>query len=88
MREGKARGLSIRQSLMNVFAVQVSPSAFRSILDFYRNGVIRCPPNISAAELNEACQFFLIPFDHKSIKCENLGTFLHELSNDGAREQV
>ncbi|XP_060574896.1 BTB/POZ domain-containing protein 10-like [Ruditapes philippinarum] len=64
-----------------------SSSVFRAILDFYREGVIRCPPNVSIQELREACDYLLIPFDSMTIKCQNLRSLLHELSNEGARQQ-
>ncbi|XP_078000427.1 BTB/POZ domain-containing protein 10-like [Glandiceps talaboti] len=65
----------------------VSAGVFSAILDFYRNGSIRCPPNISVPELREACDYLLVPFDSQTVKCQNLRGLLHELSNDGAREQ-
>ncbi|XP_052242907.1 BTB/POZ domain-containing protein 10-like [Dreissena polymorpha] len=64
-----------------------SASVFRAILDFYRNGIIRCPPNVTVQELREACDYLLIPFDSMTIKCQNLRSLLHELSNEGARQQ-
>ncbi|KAL4233372.1 BTB/POZ domain-containing protein 10 [Mactra antiquata] len=64
-----------------------SSCVFRAILDFYREGVIRCPPNVSVQELREACDYLLIPFDSMTIKCQNLRSLLHELSNEGARQQ-
>lgn len=38
-------------------------------------------------ELREACDYLLIPFDARTIRCQNLRGLLHELSNDGARQQ-
>lgn len=64
-----------------------SASVFRAILDFYKEGIIRCPPNVSVQELREACDYLLIPFDSMTIKCQNLRSLLHELSNEGARQQ-
>ncbi|XP_031620793.1 BTB/POZ domain-containing protein 10 isoform X2 [Contarinia nasturtii] len=65
----------------------ISNSVFRVILDFYKHGVIRCPPTVSVQELREACDYLLIPFDAKTIRCQNLRGLLHELSNEGARCQ-
>ncbi|WAR08255.1 BTBDA-like protein, partial [Mya arenaria] len=65
----------------------LSASVFRAILDFYRDGVIRCPPNITVQELREACDYLLLPFDSMTVKCQNLRSLLHELSNEGARQQ-
>ena len=44
-----------------VAAQGYSASTFRAILDFYRTGVINCPPHGSLQELREACDYFLIP---------------------------
>ena len=66
---------------------EISPATFKAILDFYKHGTIRCPPNVTASELREACSYFLIPFTHQSVKCEDLGKFLHELSSNGAQSQ-
>lgn len=65
----------------------ISHTVFRSILEYYRNGVIRCPPTVSVQELREACDYLLIPFTADTIRCQNLRGLLHELSNEGAREQ-
>lgn len=65
----------------------VSPEAFAAILKFYRDGSMRCPPTVSVSELHEACQYFLVPFTHISVQCEDLGKLLHELSNQGAIKQ-
>ncbi|XP_070539140.1 BTB/POZ domain-containing protein 10-like [Ptychodera flava] len=65
----------------------ISATVFSAILDYYKTGSIRCPPNISVPELREACDYLLIPFDSSTVKCQNLRSLLHELSNDGARQQ-
>ncbi|KXJ70013.1 hypothetical protein RP20_CCG025147 [Aedes albopictus] len=65
----------------------ISHTVFRAILEYYRNGVIRCPPTVSVQELREACDYLLIPFTADTIRCQNLRGLLHELSNEGAREQ-
>jgi len=64
-----------------------SASTFRAILDYYQTGVINCPPHSSISELREACDYFLLPFSATTVKCMNLRGLLHELSNEGAREQ-
>jgi len=65
----------------------VSATVFRAILEFYKTGVIRCPPSVTVPELREACDYLLIPFDAKTVRCHNLRGLLHELSNEGARSQ-
>lgn len=65
----------------------LSATVFRSILEYYKTGCIRCPPSVSVQELREACDYLLIPFEPGTIKCQNLRGFLHELSNEGARQQ-
>lgn len=65
----------------------ISSTVFRAILDYYRTGMVRCPPSISVQELREACDYLLIPFDSDTVKCQNLRGLLHELSNEGARQQ-
>ncbi|XP_037906915.1 BTB/POZ domain-containing protein 10 isoform X2 [Hermetia illucens] len=64
----------------------ISQSVFRAILEYYKNGVIKCPPTVSVPELKEACDYLLIPFDATTVRCQNL-RLLHELSNEGARRQ-
>jgi hypothetical protein len=66
----------------------LSATVFRAILDFYKTGMIRCPPSVSVQELREACDYLLIPFDASTIKCHNLRGLLHELSNQGAQQQM
>ncbi|XP_070520639.1 BTB/POZ domain-containing protein 10-like isoform X4 [Cardiocondyla obscurior] len=65
----------------------ISASVFRAILEYYKGGVIRCPPTVSVQELREACDYLLVPFDASTVKCQNLRGLLHELSNEGARCQ-
>ncbi|CAH8578858.1 unnamed protein product [Dicrocoelium dendriticum] len=62
----------------------ISAQLFRAILDYYLVGYMSCPPGVSVQELKEACDYFLIPFNHHTVRCSNLRAFLHELSNDGA----
>lgn len=65
----------------------LSSAVFRLILDYYKFGVIKCPPTVSVLELREACDYLMIPFDATTIKCQDLRGFLHELSNEGAKKQ-
>ncbi|XP_018653213.1 hypothetical protein Smp_159620 [Schistosoma mansoni] len=62
----------------------ISAQVFRTILDYYLIGCMSCPPGVPVQELKEACDYFLIPFNQQTVRCENLRAFLHELSNDGA----
>ena len=71
----------------HVINYPVSADVFAAILKFYRTGTVQCPPTTPVSELHEACKFFLIPFDHTSIDCSDVGKFLHELSNKGAIKQ-
>lgn len=50
----------------------ISHSVFRSILEYYKNGLIRCPPTVSVQELREACDYLLVPFDASTVRCQNL----------------
>ncbi|KAH7979477.1 hypothetical protein HPB49_009540 [Dermacentor silvarum] len=65
----------------------LSDAVFRVILDYYKTGVIHCPSGVTVTELRAACNYLLIPFNAQTLKCDNLMAFLHELSNDGARQQ-
>ncbi|XP_026461793.1 BTB/POZ domain-containing protein 10-like [Ctenocephalides felis] len=65
----------------------ISAMVFRAILDYYKGGLIRCPPTVSVQELREACDYLLVPFDAQTVRCQNLRGLLHELSNEGARCQ-
>ena len=55
-----------------IVADGLSATVFRAILEYYRSGLIRCPPTVSVQELREACDYLLIPFDATTIKCQNL----------------
>jgi hypothetical protein len=68
-------------------AYGISANIFKSVLDFYKHGIIKCPPSVSIQELKEACDYLLIPFDGKTVRCHDLRGLLHELSNEGARHQ-
>ena len=60
-------------------AAGYSASTFRAILDYYRTGLINCPPHCSVQELREACDYFMLPFNSTTVKCQNLRELLHEL---------
>jgi BTB/POZ domain-containing protein 10 len=62
-------------------------AGFRAIIDYYKYGEMRCPPNVSVSELKDACEFFLVPFSHRTVKAESVGLLLHQLSNKGAESQ-
>jgi hypothetical protein len=59
-------------------AYGISSTIFRAILDFYKHGVIKCPPNVSIRELKEACDYLLIPFDGNTIRSYDLRALLNE----------
>ncbi|XP_018327198.1 BTB/POZ domain-containing protein 10 isoform X2 [Agrilus planipennis] len=65
----------------------ISATIFRAILEYYKGGIIKCPPTVSVQELREACDYLLVPFDAETVRCQNLRGLLHELSNEGARRQ-
>ncbi|VDK83583.1 unnamed protein product [Onchocerca ochengi] len=65
----------------------LSASCFRAVLEYYHIGKMRCPPSVSVSELREACDYLLVPFNARTVQCHNLRSFLHELSNEGARQQ-
>merc|ERR1719427_1744399 len=51
-------------------AVPISSLVFKAILEFYTEGEINCPPGVNVCELRSACEYFLIPFGPKTIKCQ------------------
>ncbi|KAI3379455.1 hypothetical protein SNEBB_007697 [Seison nebaliae] len=65
----------------------ISSSIFRIIIDYYTNEIMECPQNISIIDLRNACDYLLIPFNEKTIRSYDLRGFLHELSNDGAKNK-
>ena len=40
--------------------------------DYYKTGLINCPPSVQIPELREACDYLLIPFNAQVIRCQNL----------------
>uniref|UniRef100_A0A0N5AXG6 BTB domain-containing protein n=1 Tax=Syphacia muris TaxID=451379 RepID=A0A0N5AXG6_9BILA len=65
----------------------ISAPCFQAILEYYHTGKMSCPPSVSASELREACDYLLVPFNFQTVHCQNLSSFLHELSNEGAKQQ-
>ncbi|KAL3107874.1 hypothetical protein niasHT_019875 [Heterodera trifolii] len=65
----------------------LSAPCFRVVMDFYHRGFMHVPQSISVAELREACDYLLVPFNVHNVKCQDLRGLLHELSNEGARAQ-
>uniref|UniRef100_A0A8C5KVI4 BTB domain-containing protein n=1 Tax=Jaculus jaculus TaxID=51337 RepID=A0A8C5KVI4_JACJA len=65
----------------------IGSTVFQAILDYYKTGIIRCPDGISVPELREACDYLCISFEYSTIKCRDLSTLMHELSNNGAHRQ-
>jgi len=68
-------------------SVPIKSIIFKAILEYYTEGVISCPPGVEIFRLRSACEYFLIPFTPTTIKCHNLGSLMHEVSNDGAHER-
>lgn len=54
----------------------ISAMVFRAILEYYKSGLIRCPPTVTVQELREACDYLLVPFDASTVKCQNLSKFI------------
>lgn len=50
----------------------VPANVFRVILDYYLLGKMTCPPDVSVRQLKQACEYFLIPFNHETVSCSNL----------------
>lgn len=54
----------------------ISATMFRAILDYYKTGIIKCPPTVSVQELREACDYLLVPFDAHTVRCQNLSKYI------------
>ncbi|CAK5074421.1 unnamed protein product [Meloidogyne enterolobii] len=59
----------------------ISAPCFRVIMDYYHRGIMNCPPVVSA------CDYLMVPFNVNTVKCQDLRSLLHEISNEGARGQ-
>lgn len=53
----------------------IPATIFRAILEYYKGGLIKCPPSVSVQELREACDYLLVPFDANTVRCQNLSKF-------------
>ena len=47
-----------------------SAAVFNAILDYYHTGVIHCPPHVPVLDLRDACDYFLLPFNAATVKCQ------------------
>ncbi|XP_052600406.1 BTB/POZ domain-containing protein KCTD20 isoform X1 [Peromyscus californicus insignis] len=65
----------------------ISATVFRTVLDYYKTGIINCPDGISIPDLRDTCDYLCINFDFNTVRCQDLSALLHELSNDGAHKQ-
>ena len=36
---------------------------------------MRCPPSVSVADLREACDYLLVPFNESTVRCKNLSKY-------------
>ena len=79
--------LKVNESGEYEVARGISANVFKIIMEYYKIGVMHCPPTVNVSELREACDYLLIPFNADIIKCQNLSELLHELSNDGGRDK-
>ncbi|KAK6048510.1 K+ channel tetramerization domain protein [Cooperia oncophora] len=72
-----------------VVADGTTAACFRVALEYYTHGQMRCPPNISVAELRDACDYLLIPFNASTVKCQNCNALfcMSLIERKGAREQ-
>ncbi|MES1904269.1 MAG: Dolichyl-diphosphooligosaccharide--protein glycosyltransferase subunit stt3b [Paramarteilia canceri] len=62
----------------------VSESCVETIIGFYKTGQLHCNSNTKYDELNEACQYFRIPFSTSIVRSSDLYSMLREISNLGA----
>ena len=45
-------------------------AVFNAVLDYYHTGVIHCPPHVPVLDLRDACDYFLLPFNAATVKCQ------------------
>lgn len=45
---------------------------YNVLQDYYKTGLINCPPSVQIPELREACDYLLIPFNAQVVRCQNL----------------
>ncbi|XP_064384225.1 BTB/POZ domain-containing protein 10-like [Halichondria panicea] len=84
---GSAMDLRTNENGEYEVAKGVAAPLFKAILEYYKSGIVTCPPSESLQELRESCDYLMIPFTEKTIRTTNLCDLLNELSNDGAKSQ-
>ncbi|XP_045150808.1 BTB/POZ domain-containing protein KCTD20 isoform X2 [Echinops telfairi] len=50
----------------------ISATVFRTVLDYYKTGIINCPDGISIPDLRDTCDYLCINFDFNTIRCQDL----------------
>ena len=45
-------------------------AVFNAVLAYYHTGVIHCPPHVPVLDLRDACDYFLLPFNAATVKCQ------------------
>lgn len=50
----------------------ISATVFRTVLDYYKTGIISCPDGISIPDLRDTCDYLCINFDFNTIRCQDL----------------
>ncbi|XP_027976317.1 BTB/POZ domain-containing protein KCTD20 isoform X1 [Eumetopias jubatus] len=53
----------------------ISATVFRTVLDYYKTGIINCPDGISIPDLRDTCDYLCINFDFNTIRCQDLKEF-------------
>jgi hypothetical protein len=54
----------------------ISATVFRTVLDYYKTGIINCPDGISIPDLRDTCDYLCINFDFNTVRCQDLRTSL------------
>ena len=50
---------------------------FNAVLDYYHTGIIHCPPHVPVLDLRDACDYFLLPFNASTVKCQVITIDIH-----------
>jgi hypothetical protein len=50
----------------------ISATVFRTVLDYYKTGIINCPDGISIPDLRDTCDYLCINFDFNTVRCQDL----------------
>lgn len=58
-----------------VIAEGISATVFRTVLDYYKTGIINCPDGISIPDLRDTCDYLCINFDFNTIRCQDLSEY-------------